>query len=246
MGKFTGIDLPICAFRLSALNARLADNCLCRFVFCFFVAKEIVLPRVPFALALVETYCAAGGPVYDIHFEEECFACLVNEETVIGRASSLGITVDIVDVVPSQNCSRLKSQRVDAGAVGELFHYIVNVVVLNDTSRLRRWRRVPPETEGDARVGHVVDVVVSNPGIGGKSGEDTATASAVRTASLDMAICDLIAGWRIGRFFPVRVQVSPFELAYSAPSDHDAVSSNVLDCATNDDVLPTSGTETDP
>ena len=151
------------------------------------VAEVVVAPGVPVLLALVEADQLGRGVVDHVLLEQEALAPFVDEHAVVRGPLGQRAAVDVVDVVAADHRARLEAQGVDAAAVAEPVHHVVDVVVLDEVLLAGRGLRVPLPADGDPRVGQAVDQVVRDRGAVGDAHPD-----AHRPVILDAAVVDVV------------------------------------------------------
>ena len=74
-------------------------------------------------------------------------------------------------MIASQDRPRLIAQCINAATVGDPGHHVMNAVVFHNAVRLAGGRCVPPEADGYAGIGHISNMIVTDPRVFGKGGE---------------------------------------------------------------------------
>ena len=79
--------------------------------------------------------------------------------------------MDVVDVIASQDRPGLIAQCINAAAVGDFDHHVMDMVVFYDAVRLAGGRCVPSEADGYPGIWHEGNMIMTDPGVFGKGGE---------------------------------------------------------------------------
>ena len=106
--------------------------------------------------------------------------------------------MDVVEVVSADHGSGLEAEGIDAAAVAEAVHHVVDVVVLDPVLLARCGLRVPLPTDRDPRVRQVVNEVVRDHRALGKPYPDADRAVELHPAGIDMIVADAVGLGHLG------------------------------------------------
>ncbi|OPZ66358.1 MAG: hypothetical protein BWY83_02902 [bacterium ADurb.Bin478] len=150
----------------------------------------------------------------------------------------------VVDQISLYHRARLPTQRVDAAAVGQHLHHIVDVIVLHPAAALAGRCGIPTKSDGDAGVGQVIDQIVEDGGVAGKGIKDADGAEQLSAATGHPAIADAVVTGHIAGIRPVVVEpVARRTIRLGPPAAHDAVAADVGKGTTFDAVIPAAGSQ---
>ena len=136
-----------------------------------------------------------------------------------------------MQVVAADHGAGLEAQRVDAAAVAQAVHDVVDMVVLDRVLFAGSRFGVPLPAHRDAAVGQAVDQVVGDHGLLGKADPDADRSVVLDAADVDVVVADPVAFGHFG--FALRA------------AQHDPVSADIGDLVALDQIVVTAGYQFD-
>ena len=182
---------------------------------------------------LVVPHGRSRGIEDDVAFDEKTRAPLVEVEAVDATVAPPG--GNVADQVAADDRAGLKAEGVDAAAIPEALHSVVDVVILDNIGLAGCWICVPLPSDGDTGVGEVMDEVVRDEGSLRNANPDTDGAVEIDATRVNVIVGNAVPLGNVGQLH-LRPRVA----------NHDAVGADVEYMSAFDAVVGTSFDEFDP
>ena len=96
----------------------------------------------------------------------EAFAELIEKDSGVAGANGGRRATDVMYVIAFDSCAGNRTERIDAGAIGENLHNLGNIVANDMVPGGVIWARIPCPADGDACVAKMRYSVVEDPVVG--------------------------------------------------------------------------------